>query len=625
MDGIARSLHLKIVLLVLSVLTLMFGVIFFVQYQLNAKHLTNSLKVSAGHLGSTLEKSFEIAMLSRRLDEVQLALEEIGREPQIERIFIVNKLGKVKVSSDRTELGKVLQISEQTCQVCHRHKPSDREESIIVQSGTERFLRNVNPILKKPVCGKCHLDDVRVLGVLVTDISVAEVEALADDNLRTSFILFVMSVLFMGGALRIGFKRIILDRIAQLRTAAGKMEKGDFTASVVIPTQDELGQLAGTFNRMAENLRRSLERIESARAYLEGLINSIDDGVAVIKRGGTFILVNDSYLRMFDRQDEDRRISLDASIGEINVFHGEWCQEEKKRCNICQALETGMFSNRVVTYHANDGTEKMYESYVSVITSDENGACEVVEDLRDITLRKKLESQMMQTEKLVSVGKLAAGVAHEINNPMASITTCAEGLMRMVDELQIEGDNKDDLYEYLQTIRSSAFRCKAITERLLNFSSAQDGEFELADINEVIKESVRLAEYDISAKGVSLNTRLTPGMPQVSLSRVTFPQVVVNLLLNSLYAVQRGGSIMLRTFAHDGKVFFEVEDDGAGIGSQDINQVFEPFFSTKKTGEGTGLGLSICRTIVDNHHGEIAIESKQNEGTKVTVTLPANE
>ncbi|MFQ5903381.1 MAG: PAS domain-containing sensor histidine kinase [Candidatus Binatia bacterium] len=603
----------------------MSGVIFYVQYRLNVNHLTNSLTVSAAQLTNTLERSFEIAMLSRRLDEIQQMLEEIAREPQIERIFIVNKRGEIKVSSERPELGRVIQISERTCQVCHQRKPSEREQSIMIKSGTERFLRSVNPIIKGPPCEKCHLDQARVLGMLVTDISVAEIEALASYNLKISFIMLLLSVFLMAGAFGFGFKRIILDKLALLRKAAGEMERGDFSGRIVLPSKDELGQLAGSFNRMASNLRQSLERIEAARAYLEGLINSIDDGVAVIKRDRILVLANEAYLKMFDQGKQDRNRFLNAPIGDLNVFHGDWCRSDERKCNLCRVFETGQFSNRVVTYISKNGDEKVYESCVSVISRDENGVYEVVEDLRDISLRKKLEKQMVQREKLVSVGKLAAGVAHEINNPMASITTCAEGLISMVENLPIQSDHKSELYEYLGTIKSSAFRCKAITERLLNFSSAPAGGFELSDMNEIIRESVRLVEYDIFAKGVNVEMKLDPQLPKVRLSKISFPQVVVNLLLNSLYALQRNGTITLRTKVSDRQVCFEVEDNGSGISPENLSKVFNPFFTTKRGGEGSGLGLSICRTIVDSHRGEISIQSEVNGGTKVTVILPAEE
>jgi two-component system NtrC family sensor kinase len=622
---IAESLHLKIAILVLSVLTFLSSAIFYIQYRLNSEHLTKSLAATAEHLGDSLERSFEIAMLGRRLDEIQQAVEEIGRDEHVERVFIVNKTGQIKVSSDRSSLGRVIQISDPTCQVCHQHSPSQRDKTVVIKTGDNKYIRSVNPIMKKPICGSCHLDDARVLGMLVTDVSTAEVEALASQNLKISFVMFFLTIILVAWVFRVGIKRIVLNRLSILGKAATRMESGDFSVRVTLPTKDEIGQLGGTFNRMAGNLQRSIAEIGAAKAYLENLINNIEDGIAVISRERKIVSLNDKYLEMFDRDKAERNEFIGRPLGELNPFHGDWCRSKDSMCNICQGLDEDGFSNRIVNFVTRGGEEKTYESYVSIINRDEDGAGEVLEDLRDITLRKELEKQMIQTEKLASVGRLAAGVAHEINNPMASITTCAEGLINMIEDLRLRGDLTKDMNEYLQTIKSSAFRCKAITERLLNFSSDQTGDFELLGLNDIIEESIRLVEYDVSAKGVSLRCNLDPEIPEVRISRISFPQVIVNLILNSLYAVERNGSIVVETASRDGKVIMTVSDDGIGVNVEDLERVFDPFFTTKRRGEGSGLGLAICRTIVDNHEGNITIESTAGEGTRVEVILPARE
>jgi signal transduction histidine kinase len=622
---ISKSLHFKIAFLVLSVLTFLSAAVFYIQYRMNSRNLTDSLKASAEHLSESLERSFEIAMLGRRLDEIQQALEEIGRDPHIEKIFIVNKSGEIKVSSDRSSLGRVIEKSEKTCQVCHRNEPSRREKTAVIDLGHEKFLRSVNPILKKPVCETCHLDKASVLGVLVTDISVAEIEALASRNLRLSLLMLFVTVLLVAGVFRIGFKGLIINRLSKLKKAAGDMEAGDFSTRVTLRAADEMGRLGGAFNRMAENLQKSLEKIESARAYLDGLINRVEDGIAVVDRDRRFVLLNDRYLEMFGKDPSERGRFIGEPIDALYTFHGEWCASGNEKCGICTVFDHGEFSSRVLFHKGDGGNEKTYESYVSVLKSDGKEIREVIEDLRDITLRKQFEKQMIQSEKLVSVGRLAAGVAHEINNPMASITTCAEGLLNTIENLKLEKGITEEVVEYLDIIKSSAFRCKAITERLLNFSSTGTGEFELLDINDIIEESINLAEYDVSAKGVNLAFRPDRNIPRVRISRTTFPQVVVNLILNSLYAVDRDGNIVLQTGPQEDCVYLKVSDDGRGIGGDDLKSVFDPFFTTKKRGEGSGLGLAICRTIIDNHKGEIYIESAVNEGTTVTVLLPRGE
>jgi signal transduction histidine kinase/HAMP domain-containing protein len=461
--------------------------------------------------------------------------------------------------------------------------------------------------------------------VLVTDISVAEIEALASRNLRLSLLMLLVTVLLVAGVFRIGFKGLIINRLSKLKEAAGNMEAGDFSTRVELSTSDEIGRLGGAFNRMAGNLEKSLENIEAARAYLDGLINKVEDGIAVVDRDRKFVLLNDKYLEMFGKDPSERIRFIGEPIEALYPFHGEQCDSGGEKCGICTVFENGEFSSRVLSHKAGKGNDRVYESYAAVLKGEGGEVREVIEDLRDITLRKQLEKQMMQSEKLASVGRLAAGVAHEINNPMASITTGAEGLLNMIGDLKLEKGISAEVVDYLDVIKRSAFRCKAITERLLNFSSTGSGDFELQDLNDIIEEAINLAEYDISAKGVNLEFKPDPALPAVRVSRATFPQVVVNLILNSLYAVDRDGNIDLQTGLRDDLVYLTVADNGRGIDDDDLKSVFEPFFTTKKRGEGSGLGLAICRTIVDSHKGEIFIESALNKGTTVTVLLPPGE
>ena len=254
------------------------------------------------------------------------------------------------------------------------------------------------------------------------------------------------------------------------------------------------------------------------------------------------------------------------------------------------------------------------------------------QEIRDDLDRQVRErtSQVVRSEQLASVGFLAAGVAHEINNPLASIAMCSESLeSRLADLLNKSGDARaadtDVIRSYLEMIQKEAFRCKQITEKLLDFSRMGDPERHHTDLRELVQGVIEMLRH--LGKYQNKNVELTSGEPVIAeVSPQELKQVMLNLITNGLDSVEPGGSVKVAVTSRAGDAEIVVADNGCGMTDDVIRHLFEPFFTRRRGGQGTGLGLSITYRIVEEHHGQIAAHSGGvGKGSTFTVILPLRQ
>ncbi len=238
------------------------------------------------------------------------------------------------------------------------------------------------------------------------------------------------------------------------------------------------------------------------------------------------------------------------------------------------------------------------------------------DDRREAALR-----EIEHSHKLSSIGRLAAGVAHEINNPMAIINEKA-GLMKDLIELGGEFTNRDKFLALTDAVISSVERCRSITHRLLGFARRMDPHIENIDINEVIRETVGFVEKEARYRNLDLRLQLADNLDQIDSDRGQLQQVFLNLLSNAFAAVEDGGTVTVCTCDNGETLSVSVEDNGFGMSEDTLRHVYEPFFSTKKKGHGTGLGLFITYGIIKKLGGQIEAKSKEGQGTTMTVHLP---
>lgn len=250
---------------------------------------------------------------------------------------------------------------------------------------------------------------------------------------------------------------------------------------------------------------------------------------------------------------------------------------------------------------------------------------EIRDDL-DCQVRERTK-QVVRSEQLASVGFLAAGVAHEINNPLASIAMCSESLEgRLADLLSHVGNehaaDRDVVRNYLEMIQKEAFRCKQITEKLLDFSRMGDPERQNTDLRELVVGVIDMIRH--LGKYQNKSVVLAGGGPVIAeICPQEMKQVVLNLITNALDSVESGGIVNVAVSIRGGEAVLVVEDDGCGMSPEVLQHLFEPFFTRRRGGQGTGLGLSITFRIVEEHHGQIIPHSDgPGQGSKFTVTLP---
>ncbi len=242
----------------------------------------------------------------------------------------------------------------------------------------------------------------------------------------------------------------------------------------------------------------------------------------------------------------------------------------------------------------------------------------------EVTDRVEANRAIARAEKLAAVGRLAAGVVHEINNPLATISACAESLEARVNDGEFDGSPAlEDLREYLGLIRSEAWRCKSITMGLLDFSRTRTSDHVTINLADVIRSAVRLLSHQKRSSDVDFAVEIAPDLQPVSGDPGQLQQAVIVLATNALDAMGESGVLTIVGRNEGEKVKVEVNDTGVGIPQENLAKIFEPFFTTKEIGRGTGLGLAVCYGILTEHGGTLDVQSTVGVGTTFTITLSA--
>ncbi len=274
-----------------------------------------------------------------------------------------------------------------------------------------------------------------------------------------------------------------------------------------------------------------------------------------------------------------------------------------------------------------EGESRMLRLAAAPLGPPGGAATHAVLLIEDVTLRRRLEQQILLTEKLATAGRLAAGVAHELNNPLATIAGCAEALLeRSRDDALKRLPAFQDFPGYLTMIEEEAYRCKEITESLLQFVREPGTRRARVELGPLIERTIELIRHQARFEARRVVTELAGDLPPVLANDGQLRQVFLTLLVNGLEAMPQGGTLTVRAGRlGEGEVFAEVADEGPGIPEADLPRIFEPFFTTKPPGQGTGLGLPIAQGIVADHGGRIEVRSRVGEGSSFRVILAVGE
>ena len=353
-----------------------------------------------------------------------------------------------------------------------------------------------------------------------------------------------------------------------------------------------------------EELREKAKALAQAKADWELTFDLIGAGVAVLDENFTVLQVNKALTQLLGKTEEEL-------IGKkcTEVLHPELsCLEV---CPYERALREGeMVSHEV---QLPDGRIWLVQSHSDIV---DGKLRRIVHSIQDVTAERKARKLLEQTERLVTIGQMAAGVAHEINNPLNVIVGMAELLC---EDLEDEGAKR-----IVEHIREQALRIGRITKNLLTFSRPRPQEFAPIDINEVVREVVEMKSYQLRSNNITVVLNLTQPIPYVLGDKLQLQQVLLNLINNAEDAMseQGGGALSITTEQAEGFVRLLVEDTGKGIPPELLPHIFDPFFTTKPVGKGTGLGLAIVYGIVTGHGGRIWAENRPEGGARFVVELP---
>ncbi len=281
-----------------------------------------------------------------------------------------------------------------------------------------------------------------------------------------------------------------------------------------------------------------------------------------------------------------------------------------------ETLKRGYIENYETERITKDGRRIIVNLSRSLI-KDENG--EVLGSIaivKDVTKVKELEKQIQHSDKLALIGQIAAGIAHEIGTPLNVISGNAEYIMMEMGE-------NNPYKEELETIISQAERIANLIKQLLEFARPRKPNYTKVDVNKELAHVVELLKHQFEKSNIKLNLKFSDALPYILADCSQIHQVFLNIIVNSIQAINENGLIEIETFAKDGYVTIKFKDNGVGILPEHLDRIFEPFFTTKEAGKGTGLGLAVSKRIMDEHHGKIEVESTPGKGTVFTVKFPA--
>jgi len=356
--------------------------------------------------------------------------------------------------------------------------------------------------------------------------------------------------------------------------------------------------------------------IEAQRRFTAQIIDSLPLGLYVIDR--------QFRIQAWNRKRETgtQGVVRDEVLGRT-VFDVLYRQpRELLRREFDRVFETGKMEQLEVESTAT-GETRYYRLTKIPMRLDGDDVSHVITIGEDVTEWKSVQQQIAQTDKLAAVGQLAAGVMHEINNPLATITACLEALASRSNELPDVA--RQPFEEYYRIMDSELTRCKRIVDGLLDFSRPKARHKKVVPINQVVEDSLFLVKHHDRFKKIKLVRRLADGLPPVEANAEQLIQAFLAIMLNAIDAMEGNGTLTVATGSSSDRadeVFVDFSDTGPGIARETLPKIFEPFFSTKTPGRGTGLGLSICYGIVAEHRGHVQVDSQPGHGTTFRVLLP---
>jgi PAS domain S-box-containing protein len=388
----------------------------------------------------------------------------------------------------------------------------------------------------------------------------------------------------------------------------GKTVDGDFLSSDDVELVETIaGYVAVALDnaQLYSSLEQKALEIARLKDFSENIVESLNVGVLAVDLSGIVESWNTRMEQLFGVLRQD---AVGAKLD--SLLPAELATEIAARRDEEQI--TGIYKQRL----QHQGKTLTLNVSITPLVSKSGEHIGRLLLFDDVTQRERMEEQMSQTEKLTSLGLLAAGVAHEVNTPLAVISNYIQMLAKQMPE-------SDPRHSIIEKIVKQTFRASEIVNNLLNFSRTGAAETANVDVNRVVEDTLALVSHPLKTSQIQVVKNLSDGLPAVRGSANKLQQVFLNLFLNARDAMPSGGILEVRTNAHNGSVEIEVVDTGAGIPREHIHRIFDPFFTTKASGRGTGLGLSVSYGIIKEHAGKVDVRSAPGKGTSFHVEFPA--
>ncbi len=385
-----------------------------------------------------------------------------------------------------------------------------------------------------------------------------------------------------------------------------RTDDGDFLSSDDVELVQTLAGYVGIAIENANlyrSLARKVEEFERLKEFSENIVESINVGILAVDLEDRV----ESWNTQIEKLTGIPRLT---AIGRVlnELFPSDLCER-------FSAVRGEVGVHNIYQFVLKQPHEATVNLAIAPLVSKDGEQIGRLIIFDDVTDRAELERRLVQADKLSSIGLLAAGVAHEVNTPLAVISSYAQMLAK-----QVSGDEAKS--KLLDKIARSTFRASEIVNSLLNFSRTSPVEFVELDLNKVARETVTLVEHQLMKAGVRVTQTFDENLPAIKGSPGKLQQVLLNLMLNARDAMEAGGALVIRTWADPLSAHVEVSDTGSGISHENQARIFDPFFTTKGAKKGTGLGLSVSYGIVREHGGDIEVDSAPGEGTSFRLTFP---
>lgn len=618
--GRVDRLVLKVALSIATLVLLSVGIGFYLINQHYRKNVEARFRQNAARQTSLIRLALEDQMLQKDRRLLHKMAHRFAEDPDIERVLIMDRMGRIRFSSDPAFRKRSFSKRSPTCRVCHRTEAAKRSRSVILEIKGGTVLRGVEPIPNRKACYGCHDPRHKINGLIIVDVAVGR----ATRSMKRAVVYYAIGAGIFGLVLLSGiglvFRRLITRRLRRLQRAARSYAAGDLDERVPVSGNDMLTQVETQFNEMAESVGSLLKQLEEHRASLEKVMNSVDDGMVVLDRQRRIIAANDAFVRRFELEEQDvvGRVCCDVrSEGGLACTHQG---DAAGQCPTVACFNTGTVQ---VTQHqrtSGDGETRLEEVVASMVQTAEDDIALVVEVWRDITDRQSTEAKLAEYQRLVSIGMLASGISHEVNTPLFTIGACLEGIEGLAPP---EGPERDEQWtqavEYAQTASEQVRRCGATTQQLLQLARGRSLTREAVNLAETVKMAVSLCRKRSEDAQVHLDVALGGTRLTVYASPSAVQQVTINAVLNAIEASAPGQHV--RVSIEDGSpLVVTVSDEGDGIKASDLKKIFEPFFTRKQ--RGTGLGLFVSMSLARSWGGDILVDSSAGSGTVVRIMFP---